>query len=235
MLRVGFAALLTLPLLTACTSSIIDLREHLDVHRSSFEERLAGDSVKVEQFLACTQQAHDGTSLPLSIATDAPAIRTAISSITIGGRLRAPVQVLVERIRDRTGSNAASLSVFSDMAGDFADPLRRRLDLNKLRLLTDIIRQWPVRLDFNEDALAQDTALFNQLLIAYNKAYFGDLTFSAAPDAATSTSRESPRSLRAASWIGTGAPFGFRACPPPFRSTPAIASSGQPRPSTPDG
>ncbi|MDO9118977.1 MAG: hypothetical protein Q7U39_13550 [Nitrospira sp.] len=189
MRRIGFITLLTLPLLTACTSSLIDLRGSLDVHRSSFEEKLAGDSVKAEQFRACIRQAHDGTSLPLSIATEPPATGSVSSPITIGGRLRAPVQALVERILDRTGSNAASLRVLSDMAGDFADPSRRKLDLDKLRLLTDAIRHWQTHLDFDEDTLARDPSLFAQLLLAYNQAYFGDVRYAITPDAAAGTVR----------------------------------------------
>lgn len=189
MARLGFITLLTLPLLTACASSLVDLRESLDVHRSSFEEKLAGDAVKVERFRTCIQQAHDGSSLPLSSATEPPATRTAMSPIMIGGRLRAPVQALVERILDRTGSNAASLRVLSDMTGDFADPARRKLDLDKLRRLTDAIRYWQAHLDFDEDALARDTSLFAQLLLAYNQAYFGDVRYAIAPDTASGTVR----------------------------------------------
>lgn len=189
MRRLGFVTLLTLPLLTGCTSSLIDLRENLDVHRSSFEEKLAGDSVKGERFRTCIQQAHDGSSLPLSIATDTPAIRSVSSPVAIGGRLRAPVQALVEQIHERTGSTAASLMVLSDMAGDFADPSRRRLDLDKLRLLTDAIRHWHTHFDFDDDALTQDTSLFARLLLAYNRAYFGDVRYAIAPNPAAGTVR----------------------------------------------
>ena len=189
MRRFGFVTLLTLPLLTGCTSSFIDLRENLDVHRSSFEAKLAGDSVKVEQFRACTGQAHDGSSLPLSIATDTPATRSVSSPITNSSRLRAPVQALVERIHERVGNNATSFSILSDMVDDFADPSRRRLDLDKLRLLTDAIRHWHTHLDFDEAALAQDTSLFARLLLAYNRAYFGDVRYAIAPDTAAGTVR----------------------------------------------
>ncbi|HEX7766407.1 MAG TPA: hypothetical protein VF443_06805 [Nitrospira sp.] len=189
MLRLGFIALLTLPLLSACTSPFIDLRENLDVHRSSFEEKLAGDSARVEQYRACTQQAHDGSSLPLSIATDSPATRSASLPITIGGRLRAPVQALVERIHERVGTNATSFSILSDMVDDFADPSRRRLDLDKLRLFTEAIRHWQVHLDFDDDALARDTSLFAQLLLAYNRAYFGDVRYAIAPTPASGAVR----------------------------------------------
>ncbi|NOS78940.1 MAG: hypothetical protein HOP35_13440 [Nitrospira sp.] len=189
MRRFGFVTLLTLPLLTGCTSSFIDLRENLDVHRSSFEEKLAGDSAKEEQFRACTQQAHDGSSLPLSIATGVTPTSTTASYLGIGGRLRAPVQALVERIHGRVGNNATSFSVLSDMVDDFADPSRRRLDLDKLRLLTDAIRHWHVHLDFDEDALARDTSLFAQLLLAYNRAYFGDVRYAIAPNTTSGTVR----------------------------------------------
>ncbi|MEK7299513.1 MAG: hypothetical protein AAB072_00300 [Nitrospirota bacterium] len=189
MRRLGFVTLLTLPLLTGCTSSFIDLRENLDMHRSSFEEKLAGDSVKVEQFRACTQQAHDGSSLPLSIATDTPATRSVSSPVAIGDRLRAPVQALVKQIHERVGNNATSFSVLFDMVDDFADPSRRRLDLDKLRLLTDAIRHWQAHLDFDDDALARDTSLFAQLLLAYNRAYFGDVRYAIAPNPAAGTVR----------------------------------------------
>ena len=187
--RLGFVTLLTLPLLTGCTSSLIDLREDLDVHRSSFEEKLAGDSAKMEQFRACLQQAHDGSSLPLSIATDTPATRSVSSLITSGSRLRAPVQALIERLHERVGNNATSFSVLSDMVDDFADPSRRRLDLNKLRLLTDAIRHWHAHLDFDDDALARDTSLFARLLLAYNRAYFGDVRYAIAPEPASGAVR----------------------------------------------
>ncbi|MCC6140355.1 MAG: hypothetical protein IT389_07045 [Nitrospira sp.] len=189
MRRLGVVIFLTLPVLTGCASSLIDLRENLDVNRSSFEEKLEGDSAKREQFRACAQQAHDGTPLPLTIEKDAHSTQPAVSPMSIGAGLRLPVQVLVERMRGRTEQRAASLQVLSDMAGEFADPARRRLDLDKLRALTDAIRHWHSHLDFDEAALAQDTSLFARLLLAYNRAYFGDLAFSAAPDAATGTFR----------------------------------------------
>ncbi|SPP63786.1 hypothetical protein [Nitrospira lenta] len=189
MLRLGFVMLLTLPLLTGCASSFIDLRENLDGHRSSFEEKLAGDPVKMEQFRACSGQAHDGSSLPLSLATDTPATQPVSAPVTSAGRLRAPVQALVERIHERAGNNATSLGVLSGMVDDFADSSRRRLDLDKLRLLTDAIRHWQAHLDFDDDALAKDASLFARLFLAYNRAYFGDVRYAIAPDPASGTVR----------------------------------------------
>ncbi|MEQ1793451.1 MAG: hypothetical protein ABL970_04595, partial [Nitrospira sp.] len=98
MVRLSFITLLSLPLLTACTSSLIDLRHDLDVHRSSFEEKLASDAAKAEQFRACTRQAHDGNTLPLTIAAGTTQAGPVPSPMMGDGRLRAPVHALVERI-----------------------------------------------------------------------------------------------------------------------------------------
>lgn len=189
MIRPCLIALLGLPLLTACTSSLVDLRNDLDVHRSSLEEKLATDPVKAKQFLACTQRAHDEGALPLSVVTDSTPTRALTSPPAVGGRLRAPVQALVGRIHDRTGNNAVSLNALSDMADDFATPSRRRVDLDKLRLITAAIHHWQMHLDFDEAALAQDTSLFARLLMAYNKAYFGNLRFAVTPDSVSGTAR----------------------------------------------
>lgn len=185
MVRPCLIALLSLPLLTACTSSLIDLRNNLDGHQSSFEEKLAGNAAKTEQFRTCVQQTHDGSSLPLTIATNAPSGGTDASPSLIGDRLRAPVQALVERIHNQRGSYNGSLKILIDMVEEFAEPTRRRLDVDKLRLVANAIHHWQAHLDFDEEALAQDTSLFARLLTAYNNAYFGDVTFSAAPDATT--------------------------------------------------
>ena len=189
MVRLGFLAFLTVPLLTGCMSSRIDLREPLDVQRSSFEEKLAGDAARLDRYRACTRQAHDGGSLPLVMTTEASAAQPAAVPMAIGGRLRAPVHALAEQIRQRIGNDTASLHLLSDMADEFADPAYRRLDLDKLRRISEAIRHLHAHLDFDEDALAQDTSLFARLLSAYTRAYFGDLKFAVVPDSAAGTVR----------------------------------------------
>ncbi len=189
MVRLGFRALLTVPLLAACTPSFIDLREPLDVQRASFEEKLAGDAVTLDRFQACVRQAHDSGSLPPVITIDASATRPSALPLAIGDRLRPPVHALVEQLQHRIGNNTASLRVLSDMVDEFADPAYRRLDLDKLRRISETIRHLHAHLDFDEDALAQDTSLFARLLIAYTRAYFGDLKFAVVPDSAAGTVR----------------------------------------------
>jgi hypothetical protein len=53
------------------------------------------------------------------------------------------------------------------------------MDLHKLRKVVDVIKQWHIHFDFDEDALAEDESRFAQLLLAYNKAYFGDIRYTA--------------------------------------------------------
>lgn len=182
MVRACLVVLMSLPMFTACTSSLVDLRNDLDVYRSSFHEKLSADSMQEKEFLACTQQPHDGDRLPLTVVTD-----TSLTPLRQG--LRIPVQTLIKRVLDRSKNQRESLSTLADMVSDFADPSRRRLDLEKLRFVIDGIRHWHVHLDLDEETLSKDTSRLAQLLLAYNKAYFGDLKFVAGSNEASGAVR----------------------------------------------
>jgi len=179
MIRPGIALLAALTLLSGCTSALIDLRDDRDLYRSSFQDKLAAGSAEANEFLACTQQAHDDRPLPLSLtaggATTAP--------------LQGPVHALLQRLHDRTGAKLGDVPLLADMAADFGDPARRRIDLDKLRRVADAVRHWHGHLDLDEEALKQDAVLFTRLLAAYQKAYFGDISFAVAPDAEAGTTR----------------------------------------------
>ena len=54
-----FMLLIVLLLQTACSSSILQLRDQLDLHRGTFRQKLAGKKELTAKFLACTRQAHD--------------------------------------------------------------------------------------------------------------------------------------------------------------------------------
>lgn len=190
MVRAGLVALLSLPLLTACTSSWVDLRNDLDLYRLSFREKLPIDSRQAKAFLACTQTPHDEGRLPLSVVADTPSTTTPTSPRTgLRDGLQAPVQALIQRIRGRAANQSESLSALSGMVGDFTDPSHRRLDLDKLRLVIDAIGHWHGHLDFDEETLSQDTLRFARLFAAYNNAYFGNLKFAAGSDAPSDTFR----------------------------------------------
>lgn len=57
-----------------------------------------------------------------------------------------------------------------------------RIDVEKLKQVIEVASQWHGHLDLDEDQLGQDSSLFARRLLAYNKAYFGDLSFTASSD-----------------------------------------------------
>jgi hypothetical protein len=65
------------------------------------------------------------------------------------------------------------------MFSDLADESHRRLNLTTLHHVVMAIGQWHGHIDFDEDDLVQDASRFTRLLSAYNRAYFGDLRFTA--------------------------------------------------------
>ena len=182
MTRPCIALLTALTLLSGCSSPLLELRDDRDLYRSSFQEKLAAGSAEAKEFLACTQRAHGGDRLPLSVTATGLAPAPA-------DRLQTPVYALLQRLHERTGAALGDVPLLADMAADFADPARRRIDLDKLRHVTEAARHWHSHLDLDEEALKRDASLFTWLLAAYQKAYFGDVTFAVAPDADAGTVR----------------------------------------------
>jgi hypothetical protein len=166
-------ALFYLSLLTAgCGASVLDLRDNLDLNQASFHDKLATKQALAEEFVACTRQAYDertGTS-PGAFSSD--------DQYRPADHLSA-IHALITRVKETRPSHADSLQIFEDALTDWESASHRRLDLTKLRKIIDVIRRWQVHLDFDEDALAGDVSRFGQLLLAYNKAYFGDIRYMA--------------------------------------------------------
>lgn len=163
----------------ACGLSSLELRANVDLHTTSFHDRLKTDRVLTEAFMACTQQAYDErmTALNAAVPSTAPALAPP-SGIAgrISGHLR-PIHEVIERITERGRGQADSLRVLEDLMQDWKPDTRGRLDLERLRNLVDLVKQWHAHLDFDEDALAKDGSRFARLLSAYNKAYFGDVRY----------------------------------------------------------
>ncbi|MFO0706855.1 MAG: hypothetical protein U0412_08375 [Nitrospira sp.] len=176
MIRPGLALLAVLTLLSGCTSAVIELRDDRDLYRSSFHEKLTAGSSEADEFFACTQRAHDGDPLPLSATPDG-------AQTALVARLQAPVSALLQRLHERTGTKLGDVPLLADMTADFGDPARRRIDVEKLRHVTEAVRHWHGHLDLDEEALKRDASLFTRLLAAYQKAYFGDISFAITPDA----------------------------------------------------
>ena len=101
-----------------------------------------------------------------------------------GGKPDGPLQAihtLIARVKEGHPSHAESLQILEETLADWKGTSYRRLDLHKLRKVVEVIKQWHVHVDFDEDALAEDGSRFAQLLLAYNKAYFGDIRYAAGP------------------------------------------------------
>lgn len=152
-----------------CGLPTLDLRDQLDLHRVSFHDKLIGKENLAKAFLACTRQAHDEPmTAPDTVSTD---------DRHSSGLIFRPIGALVERVKAHRGNQTEPLLALQELFADGELLHRQRFDLEKLRRAADLIRQWHVHIDFDEDDLARDTSRFAQLLLAYNKAYFGDVQF----------------------------------------------------------
>jgi hypothetical protein len=152
-----------------CGLPTLDLRDQLDLHRISFHEKLIAKETLAKAFLACTRQAHDEPMTGSdSVSTDAN---------HSSGLIFRPIGALVERVKAHRRKQTEPLLALQELFANDELLHRRRLDLGKLRRVADLIRQWHAHIDFDEDDLAQDGSRFGQLLLAYNKAYFGDVQF----------------------------------------------------------
>ncbi len=170
-------ALSFIGLLTAgCGSSVLDLRDNLDFNQASFHDKLAAKQGLVKTFLACTKHAYDERAEVSSEQSSSEEEQRP------DGHLSA-IRALITGVKATRPLHADSLEILEDALADWRSTSHRRLDLNKLRKVVDVIKQWHVHLDFDEDALAEDASRFAQLLLAYNKAYFGDIHYVAGPSA----------------------------------------------------
>ena len=91
---------LSLLVLAGCSASKLDLRDELDLYRSSFREKLAAKEMFMQQFLACAKQPYgyhvaDG---PSSDASPGPA--SVLAPEGPEGSINSPVRALIQRIRD---------------------------------------------------------------------------------------------------------------------------------------
>ena len=177
-------ALLVILLVQAgCSSSVLQLRDQLDLHRGEFRQKLADKKELAAKFLACTGQAHDE---PLSQRRDAGTSPEPLSLQTPEGQATSvrPLAAVIDRIRRRHHDKGASLSILANVLDDVANDATARIDLDKLKQVIEVARRWHGHLGLDEDQLEQDSSRFARMLLTYNKAYFGDLSFTARPDSA---------------------------------------------------
>ena len=173
-----FALLVSLLVQAGCSSSVLQLRDQLDLHRGEFRQKLADNKELTTKFLVCTGQAHDE---PLSERRDADSSLEPLSLQTQEGHAMSvrPLAAVIDTIRRRHPDKGASLSILADVLGDVTNDATARIDLDKLTQVIETAGRWHAHLGLDEDQLEQDSSRFARMLLMYNKAYFGDLNFMA--------------------------------------------------------
>jgi hypothetical protein len=176
-----FALLVILLVQAGCSSSVLQLRDQANVHHGTFRQKLIGKEELAAKFLACTEQAHDG---PVKERPDTGTSPEALSLETPEGQATSvrPLSAVIETIRRRNPDEGASLSILATVLNDVANDATARIDLDKLTQVIDTIQRWRGRLALDEDQLGRDPSPFGRMLLSYNKAYFGDLSFTASTD-----------------------------------------------------
>jgi hypothetical protein len=175
-------ALLVLSLVQAgCSSSVLQLRGQLDLHRGEFRQKFDDKKDLVTKFLACTRQAHDE---PLNARRNPSASPDPLSLQSLGGQVTSvrPLTSLIDRVRWHHQGKDTSLYILADVLNDVVNDANAHIDLGKLTEVIEVVRQWHGHLGLDEDQLEQDSSRFARMLLAYNKAYFGDLSFTARSD-----------------------------------------------------
>ncbi|SLM47776.1 protein of unknown function [Nitrospira japonica] len=139
-----------------CVSTGPDGPKPFDLHLQSYRERLAAEPVLSRQFRACLAQVRDSDPE----ADDEP--------IT-------PVRALIRKVRERDPVAGDSLSNLQDLVAGLIQDKGRSLDIVSLKGVVAAARLWQERIDVEEEDLAKGASRFARLLVAYNKAYFGNL------------------------------------------------------------
>ena len=175
------ALLVILLVQTGCSSSVLQLRDQLDFHRGEFRQKLADKKELAAKFLACTRQAHDE---PVSERRDGGASLDPLLQQSSEGQATSlrPLTSVIDKILPRHRDKGASLSILAHVFDDMANDANTRIDVDKLKQVVEVARQWHGHFSLDEDQLEQDASRFARMLLAYDKAYFGDLSFTARSD-----------------------------------------------------
>ena len=176
-----FALLVLLIMQAGCSPSVLQLRDQLDLHFGGYRQKLDDKKELVTKFLACARQAHDE---PVGERREGgPSLESRSLQTQEGHAMSVrPLTSLIDRIRWRHQGKNTSLSILADVLDEVANDANARIDVDKLKQVIDVARQWHGHLGLDEDRLEQDSSRFAQMLLAYNKAYFGDLSFMARSD-----------------------------------------------------
>jgi hypothetical protein len=158
----------------------LQLRDQPDIYHGGFRQKLADKKELATKFLACTKQAHDE---PLNERRDAGTASEPLSLQTPEGQATSvlPLAAVIDTIRRRHHDKETSIALLAKVLDDVTNDATARIDLDKLTQVIETVGRWHGNLGLDEDQLEQDSSRFARMLLAYNKAYFGDLSFAARP------------------------------------------------------
>ncbi|MBI5317167.1 MAG: hypothetical protein HZB34_14475 [Nitrospirae bacterium] len=173
-----YALLVILLAQAGCSSSVVQLHDQPDLNHRDFRQKLADNKELATRFLACTGQVHDE---PLSERHNAGTSSEPLSPQTQKGHVVSvrPLAAVIDTVRRRHPDKGASLSILADVLDDVANAATARIDLDKLKQVAEAARQWHGHIGLDEDQFERDSSRFARLLLAYNKAYLGDLSYRA--------------------------------------------------------
>jgi hypothetical protein len=159
-----------------CNSSVLQLRDQLYLHRGEFRQRLANKQDLADKFLACTGQAHDE---PSNERRDAGTLSEFSPLQSQKGQALSvkPVAAVIEAIHRQHPEKGGSVSILAEVFDEVDTDTTARLDLDKLKQIAEAARQWHGHIRLDEDQFEGGSSRFARLLLAYNKAYFGDLSY----------------------------------------------------------
>jgi hypothetical protein len=165
------AAIAILIFLAGCASPILQLSE-----QSGFYEKVKGNAELAKQFLSCSRQAYQDQAAESAAA--APSIAASEHAPSTAPALPAVEAAVADSPQLKADED---IRVLLDLIRDMDDPTVRKVDIGRLIRIAEMEKRFHARFRIDEDRLAQDTSLFAQLLLAYNKAYFGDIQFRTQP------------------------------------------------------
>ena len=177
------ALLVLLLVQTGCSSSVLQLRDQLDLHLGGYRQKFDDKKELVTKFLACAGHAHDE---PVGLRQEggpSPESRSLHTQEDHAMSVR-PLTSLIDRVRWHHQGKDTSLYILADVLNDVVNDTNAHIDLGKLTEVIEVVRQWHGHLGLDEDQLEQDSSRFARMLLAYNKAYFGDFSFTAGPASA---------------------------------------------------
>ena len=173
---VVFALPVMLLMQAGCSTSVLQLGDGLYLHRGELQQKLADNKELAAEFLICTGQAHD--EMPTTRRDDG-ASREPLSlptreRYTMSVR---PLMEVIDTIRRSHAANGISLSILADVLDDMVDEANAHIDLDKLKQIIETVQQWDRYPGLDEERLEPGSSRFARMLLTYNKAYFGDLSF----------------------------------------------------------